>query len=343
MKRLTPFAICFALFLVPAWADMSFWQEAKITGGMMQGAMKMAGVFSKRAREPMVTEVVKHGNRVSRISNQKATITDLDARTVTEVDYKRKRYSSYTFEQMRQYMKQMEEKVKKQAKNREMEFKFTVEVDELDETREFDGKQAKGYQVRVTVDSSGAQGQQPAGMLDMTMKTFMTELVDGYEEYMEFERRVAEEMWLPNATMGGMVNVQPGASQSMAQLFAEVSKLDGMPVFQTATMGGTQTPPPQEGAAAAPPPEQEEQEDQSIGGAMKKGLGGLGGFGGFGRKKKKKKEQETTAQPPQQSGAFMEMEFRFYNHSNAPVDPAKVDTEPAGFKRVKSDIEKALK
>ena len=45
----------------------------------------------------------------------------------------------------------------------------------------------------------------------------------------------------------------------------------------------------------------------------------------------------------QQAGAFMEMEIRFYNHSNAPVDAAKVDTEPAGFKRVKSDIEKALK
>ena len=127
MKSLTSFVVCLALFLVPAWADMSFWQEAKITGGMMQGAMKMAGVFSKKAREPMVTEVVKSGNRVARISNQKATITDLDALTVTEVDYKRKRYSSYTFEQMRQYMKQMEEKAKKQAKNREMEFKFTVE------------------------------------------------------------------------------------------------------------------------------------------------------------------------------------------------------------------------
>jgi len=36
------------------------------------------------------------------------------------------------------------------------------------------------------------------------------------------------------------------------------------------------------------------------------------------------------------------MTITFSNYSNADVDPVLVDTEPAGFKRVKSDIEKQL-
>jgi hypothetical protein len=38
----------------------------------------------------------------------------------------------------------------------------------------------------------------------------------------------------------------------------------------------------------------------------------------------------------------MEMTIRYNNYSSAAVDPSLVETEPAGYKLVKSDIEKAL-
>ena len=49
---------------LPAFGDFSYEQTAKLTGGMLAGMMKFAGVFSKQAREPMVTTVAVKGDRM---------------------------------------------------------------------------------------------------------------------------------------------------------------------------------------------------------------------------------------------------------------------------------------
>ncbi|MCP5110218.1 MAG: hypothetical protein GY953_05225 [bacterium] len=345
MKQVIPLSACLVLSFAPASADVSFRQEAKVTGGVAKGAMKVAGVFSKQAREPMVSETVVSGHLMAYITGPKTIITDLNNRRVTEVDNKRKRYSSYTFDQRRQYMEKLAVKAKKKSGNNpRMEIRYTVTVDKLDETQEFDGKPAKAYRVKVAVDPASSQGEQPAGMFDVTMKTYMVEPIENYSELTEFHRRMAEEMkWLPNSGLGGMANVQPAASQNMSDVWAEVAKLQGMPVFQQTTMGAAGTPPPQQGQASATPSEDPpaEQEDQSLRGSLRKGLGGLRGFG---RKKKNndRDKQQAQRQPGAGAGTFMELEIRYFDYSNAPVDRAKLDTEPAGFKRMKSDIEKAL-
>ena len=81
--------------------------------------------------------------------------------------------------------------------------------------------------------------------------------------------------------------------------------------------------------------------------------GGLGGFGGM---RKKKAEQETPppqAPPPTQaapqaaptgnaSGVLIEMTTELTSLSSGPVDPSKFEV-PAGFKKVDSELEKALR
>ncbi len=83
--------------------------------------------------------------------------------------------------------------------------------------------------------------------------------------------------------------------------------------------------------------------------ALKKSLGG---FGGFGRKKKNKQQEaqqqtvkaEGQPQTNQTAGSkLMEMTITFSGYSNAAVADNLVDNKPAGYKLVKSQIEKALR
>ena len=48
-------------------ADFTYEETTKMTGGMMAGMMKIAGAFSKQAREPIVSKVmVKEGDLLQR-------------------------------------------------------------------------------------------------------------------------------------------------------------------------------------------------------------------------------------------------------------------------------------
>ena len=52
-------------------ADFSYQETSKITGGAMAAMMNVAGIFSKNAREPIVSTVAVKGDRmVRKNSNQ---------------------------------------------------------------------------------------------------------------------------------------------------------------------------------------------------------------------------------------------------------------------------------
>ena len=81
-------------------ADFTYEETSRITGGFMAGAMRMAGAFSKQAREPMKSVHMVKGNRMVQISGDVASITDLDRETITTVNNKNKTWSVITFQQM---------------------------------------------------------------------------------------------------------------------------------------------------------------------------------------------------------------------------------------------------
>src|SRR5262244_298874 len=88
----------------PVLADFSYQQTAKITGGAMAGMLKVAGVFSKQAREPIQTTISVKGDRMVDRATTHATIIDLKAGTITSIDLQKKTYTVMTFEQMKQMM-----------------------------------------------------------------------------------------------------------------------------------------------------------------------------------------------------------------------------------------------
>ncbi len=333
--RLLPLALLLAAPGVRA--DFSFTQTSEMTGGVLHGAMKMAGAFSKKAREPIVTKTAVKGNRMASIMDEQITVTDVDAETITTIHPKKKEYSVVTFEQMRQYLEQMSQKAKKKKDESDPQLDFSVSVEKTDNERDIDGQTAREVRLKMKI-----QGQNPqtgdSGQMDMLMQSWMAKPASGYEEVQEFYKKYAGKLnWMPNTAMAMFSGGAQGGQQGMAELTEEMAKMNGMPLLQVVSMGtGDLSQPASESSAGPQGPS---------GAQMAEALKGLGGFGRFGKKKKEPEPEPQAAEGQQASGPskLMEMTIRYSGYSSASVDPSLVDTEPAGFKLVKSQIEKALR
>src|SRR5262245_4636724 len=95
-------------------ADFSYEQSSKMTGGALAEMMKVAGAFSRQAREPIRSTVAIKGNRMAHLSNSHTTIIDLDKETITQINPQKKTYSVLTFAEMAEAMQRMAEKMKQQ-------------------------------------------------------------------------------------------------------------------------------------------------------------------------------------------------------------------------------------
>jgi hypothetical protein len=193
--------------------------------------------------------------------------------------------------------------------------------------------------------------------------------VSGYDEISNFYKRMGEKIaWMPGTGMMAMGRSE--VAKGFSELYKEASKLDGMPLVQIVTMRPKLDPETEKQLAeamakqdpAAPKPEEPQGPtagqvagDAAAGAATGAAasrlgrLGGLGGLGGFGRRKKQQEEQPQPAPAqqqqqgaPQASGALLEMTMETSNFSTGPVDGSKFEV-PAGFKKVESDLQKALR
>ncbi|MEO7652622.1 MAG: hypothetical protein ABIZ80_19355, partial [Bryobacteraceae bacterium] len=120
-------------------ADFSYEQSSQMTGGALAGMMKIAGAFSKQAREPIRTSVAIKGNRMASISSMHTSIIDLDKETFTEINPQKKTYSVMTFAEMAEAMQRMAEKMNQPDKSDKAEMDFKVSVKETGETKQIAG------------------------------------------------------------------------------------------------------------------------------------------------------------------------------------------------------------
>src|SRR5579862_3709255 len=80
--------------------DFSYEQTSKITGGVVASMMKVAGAFSKQAREPIHNTVSVKGDRMWHGNDQRGQVIDLAKETITTVDFQKKTWSVMTFAEM---------------------------------------------------------------------------------------------------------------------------------------------------------------------------------------------------------------------------------------------------
>ena len=327
-SRLTVVAIAMGTALAPAYADFTYQETTRMTGGSLMSMMKFAGAFSKSARqstEPTQATVSIRGNRMVRKEPATGSIVDIDNETITTVDYARKSYTVMTFAQMKEAMEQMTEKLGKNGGAQTADLQFDVKLDDTGNTKSINGREAHEIVMTLTMKGSDAQSGAKGGM-DMTTDMWIAPHVEGYQEVREFYKRMGEKMaWAPdiNQTMAS----RPDISRAMAKMYQEGSKMDGMPVMDIIKMSGRLEGMPtsdtrqqsQQSQASAPPP-------ASIGGA----LGGMLA----GRMAKRKQADDAASNGPA-SGSLMEMTKEVTSFSTAPADPSLFEI-PANFKRVES-------
>jgi hypothetical protein len=330
-------------------ADFSYEQTSRMSGGMMAGVMKIAGAFSKQAREPMRTSVLIKGQRMAQLSPQSAHIIDLDKETITEIDFQKRTYSVITFAEMADSLKQLDAKLKSE-KGEEADISVKVSVKDTGQSKPILGLTARELVMTLEMEGTDQKSGQRGVFMVVTSDMWVAQH-PAYNEVREFNQRMAQKLnWTPGSGM--FAQGRSEIMRGMADLQKEASKLDGVPVYQVVKMGfqgeaaqaGQQ--PPAQPRAQQPA---EEQEKPSVGGALGRLGGRFGGLGGLGRRKKPEPQAEPqppaaeTAPPPGgASGALMEVTTEVTSLSTAPLDPSKFEV-PAGFKQVESPTVRALR
>ena len=347
LKKIVTIAGIMALAGSSLLADFTYQETSTITGGMMMSMMRIAGAFSKQAREPIQSTIAVKGDKMVHRTSNTASVIDLASGTITTIDFQKKQYSVMTFEEMKQLMEQMSQKMQKQ-KGDKAEVKFKMSANATGKSKQVAGFEAKEMIMKMEMESTDKKSGQEGGMT-VTTDMWIAQGIPGYQEVRDFQKRMAETLnWSPG---GNMFMSNPQVSQGMVEVSREIAKMDGVPVQQFISMGMAGQP----GASAAPadgsaPPAQQQpaaqQQSQapptSIGGAVGGALGGRFGLG----KKKPAEQPAASANPPaadgQPSGApgsLLEMTTEMTSFSSNPVDPSLLEA-PAGFKKVDSDLKK---
>ena len=364
-------ALCVAAQIASA-ADFQYQEKTQITGGSALAMMKVAGTFSKQARQitdPTVYSVFVQSDRMARVSSLSTEIIDLDKETITNIDHNKKQYTVMTFEQLKRQMERAAEKMKEeQAKQKKQadaptdtKLEFDVKVHETGATKEIAGVSTKEAIMNLTMKATDTKSKE-SGTLAMTSDMWLAPEIPGYSAVRDFYMRYAAKAGIMmGESFRGMAAMPAGMGEGTAALVKEMQKLQGVPVLQVMRVGSSLNGEPLPAASEAPLPASDSvampsgnEVAKSAGTAAAtsaissrmKGLGGLatgvGGFGGFGKKKEKAeapKENASEAKPAAApsgtpgSAVLMETTSEMSGFSSAPVEAAKFQV-PDGYKQI---------
>ncbi|MCZ2154203.1 MAG: hypothetical protein LC114_09965 [Bryobacterales bacterium] len=327
-----------ALVVATASADFSYKQESKLIGGSMAGMMKMMMRMSKSAHEAMVGSTYFKGDKSAVEAGDTVTIYDLGAETITTINKEKRTYSVMTFDEMRQAMARMAEKMSGKQEN--VDVRYMAEIRDGKKTQDVYGYPAKLAVVIVGMEGTNQKGN--SGGMEMVNDMWLSTSIAGSTEMSDFHKRLGEKLagaMDSNMGMMGAMMKQKGFDQAMDEFRKNSAKLNGVPVLMVMRMGpagALNAMLAESGTIPQDKPDADSGEKPSMASVLK----GMGGFGGFGRKR----NDQPAAEPPQGGGsaALMEMETRHFDFSNAPVDDSHFAV-PAGYTKVENEMKKMLK
>jgi len=319
-----------ALAAAPLLADFTYTETSTITGGAMLSMLKVAGVFSKQAREPIVSTISVKGDRMLHKSNSHASVIDLSSQTITSIDFQKKQYSVMTFDEMKQMLEQMSQKMKEKDKG---EVKFKVSANATGKTKQAAGFDAKEMVMKMEMEGTDTKSGQKGGMT-VTTDMWIAQGVPGYQEVRKFYSRMAEKLnWTPG---GNMFAQNPQVSEGMAEVYKKWPSSTGC---RWSSSSPWVVPAMVPRRRRLLPRSRKRRTSPRWAGALGSALGGRFGLG------KKKKTEDAPAQqsgPASSgggSGSLLEMNTVMSNFNSNPVDESGF-AAPAGFKQVESPMKR---
>jgi hypothetical protein len=317
----------------PCFADFQYTETTKITGGAAAGAMKFVGVFSKDARQATqgtTSTISFKGNKMRREDSLgQVEIIDLDGRRITQIDTKKKTYSTITFDEMKARMEEARKKAAEQQAKRNKEQPSQVKITPKVTITPGSGSKklldytAKETKMRVdmemTSDDPKAKGQTANMWVDSDAYIAP---VKGYDEVKRFYQRMAKEMdWVPGTMLGGNAQIAP----AMVEYRKSATALNGMPLLSLVSVGMAGQP--------GEPQQASHENQKSSGNPITGGIGGL-----FGKKKKKDdaaQDDKSDSKPSGTPGSLMDTSTEVTSVSTNTVD-ASLFQVPEGYKQVEA-------
>ena len=333
-------------------ADFSYSQTTRVTGGTLLNMTRfMPG--AGQIKEPKTHTIAVKGGKMVTYDADSATIIDADAETMTQVDFKKKQYAVITFAEMKQAMQAMRAQLAQaQAQLAQTQQQappvnplegMKVSVNETGQTKVISGLNTKQY--ILTMEMGGAPEGAPPNTPSnkTTMDTWMAPTLPGYEEVTAFGVKMASKMSdLATPGMNPMAMFREDVAASVKTMAAEMSKMSGIPVYQTMTMTGMQASGPSAGEAAKGAAV--DAAGQAAAGAAlgRSRLGGLAGIGGLGRKKPEESKPAEQAAPVTLQPVVLMEQVTEISSLAATVDASKFAV-PTGFKQVEHEMKKLAK
>jgi len=348
MKRpysIPALVLTLALSAAPAQADIKKEERNQVS---FAGALgKVVNFFGgKSAREGVVSSVAVSGDRKMTTSGDNtAQIIDLREEKIYDLDMRRKTYKVTTFAELRQQMREAEEKArqaaaqesresrpsepaaKKDPNQKEMEIDFDVK--NTGQTKAINGFDTRQVVATITVREKGKKLEESGGLV-MTVDTWLSKSAPSMKEVADFDRRYFEKLAGP-ISAADMQQMQQMASAmvmypGLKDAFARLSKEDfgGTAIQTTTTTQAVKSAEQmkQEASGGSSASSDEKANPLSVGGAI----------GGFMRRRQQNQEKEAAAKPgaDPSRATFMTMNNEVLKITTN-VTAAEV-AMPAGFK-----------
>ena len=265
-----------------ALADASYQSTSRISGGTLVDTLKSIPLAAKAAQQmlaPTSTLTLVHGNRKAVVNQDSTEIVDLDAGTITHIDTAKKTYSVMTFDEMRQLMAKMPQRMEdaqaqvKQAQAQQpktdLKTSFEVSAKNTGVTKVVNGLSAQEQvitlRMRVTDPNAPASAGPDAMTFEVTTDVWIAPDPPEVQAVHDFDMRTGQKMMagidMPafansftaggNAGMAQLLGGQPGSAEALAEMGKEMAKLQGTRVREVTSMSGGVPVAPQAGAAPA--------------------------------------------------------------------------------------------
>jgi hypothetical protein len=243
-----------ALLAAPALADVKTRDKGQVKfEGMLGTMMRMFG--GKALSEGIVSTNAVKGNRKATLNDMTGRIVDLDEQKVYDLDMKKKNYTVTTFEQLRQKLREAQDRAAKEAKeapgeptqpsSTDKQFEFDFDVKETGQTRAIAGHDARQVIMTVTVREKGKTLEESGGVV-LTTDSWLGPEIPALKELAEFEMKywkaIAPESALVSAEqMAAIAALYPMIKPAMDRINQEKVNLKGTPLATSMTFEAVKT------------------------------------------------------------------------------------------------------
>ncbi len=192
---------------------------------------RLGGGALKSAFQDQTFTIYVKGAKMARIGDTFSSIFDLDAGTMTNINHAKRTYSVETFDQMRQQMEQVQQRMNKGQSG---DIDFDVKVEKTGQTRTIEGQTATETILTLTAKSANANGQ-----MVVKVDAWLVPADSVPPELADYSRRLSEKFAYAFA---GSSPSMGAAGSGIGAAMKETQKLDGYPILTDVSVSGVSSP-----------------------------------------------------------------------------------------------------